>query len=127
MFAVMPNHLHGLITINPPAGDTVGAHRCVPSSATTNAPSNQPTFATTGRAHGGALVRRARLLSSNIAQFKASSTVAVSEARGMRGAKIWQRGFHEHVVRNDKDFDRIAWYIVTNPDRWETDDENQRL
>ncbi len=34
-----------------------------------------------------------------------------------------RRGLHEHVVRDEEDFDRIARYIVTNPERWETDAE----
>jgi putative transposase len=37
---------------------------------------------------------------------------------------VWQRGFHDRVVRNDDEFDRIAWYIVTNPERWEMDDHH---
>ena len=73
------------------------------------------------------LQRSPRSLGSLIAGFKQASTVAVNEARGTAGAKIWQRGFFEHVVWNDEDIDRIAWYIGTNPERWETDEESQSL
>lgn len=35
--------------------------------------------------------------------------------------KIWQRGFHDHVVRNDADFRRIWTYIDENPLKWDQD------
>jgi hypothetical protein len=36
-----------------------------------------------------------------------------------RSAKIslWQRGYYEHVIRNQADFDAAAEYILTNPVR----------
>ena len=34
---------------------------------------------------------------------------------------VWQRSFHDHVIRNQKDYERIWEYIDTNPMRWETD------
>ncbi len=37
------------------------------------------------------------------------------------GEDIWQKSFHDHVVRNPHDYDRIAKYIYENPLRWQTD------
>ena len=34
---------------------------------------------------------------------------------------IWQRSFHDHIIRNQKDYDRIWNYIETNPYKWEQD------
>ena len=34
---------------------------------------------------------------------------------------LWQRSFYEHIIRNDKDYDRIATYIENNPLQWELD------
>ena len=34
---------------------------------------------------------------------------------------VWQRGFHDHVIRNQADYDMIAKYISENPVRWELD------
>ena len=36
----------------------------------------------------------------------------------------WQRGYYEHVVRNEKALDRIRAYIANNPARWADDPEN---
>ena len=33
-------------------------------------------------------------------------------------APVWQRGYYEHVIRNQADFDAAAEYIKTNPARW---------
>ncbi len=35
--------------------------------------------------------------------------------------KIWQRSFHDHVIRNEKDYLKIWNYIDTNPFKWEDD------
>lgn len=37
------------------------------------------------------------------------------------GMNIWQRGFYDHVVRNQADFNRIWNYIDENPIKWQTD------
>ncbi len=35
--------------------------------------------------------------------------------------QVWQRSFHDHVIRNQKDYERIWCYIDTNPMRWDKD------
>jgi len=35
--------------------------------------------------------------------------------------KVWQRSYHDHVIRNDKSYQIIWEYIETNPIRWEDD------
>ena len=34
---------------------------------------------------------------------------------------LWQRSFYEHIIRDDKDYERIATYIENNPLQWELD------
>ncbi len=34
------------------------------------------------------------------------------------GKSIWQKGFHDHVVRNRAEYEEIARYIDDNPTRW---------
>ena len=34
---------------------------------------------------------------------------------------IWQRSFHDHVIRDAKDYNEIADYIEANPLNWEAD------
>jgi hypothetical protein len=33
-------------------------------------------------------------------------------------------GIHEHIIRGQEDYERIAGYILANPENWEKDEEN---
>ena len=35
--------------------------------------------------------------------------------------QLWQRGYHEHVIRNEKDYLEICEYMENNPARWVED------
>jgi putative transposase len=37
------------------------------------------------------------------------------------GASLWQRGYHDHVIRDEPDLARIREYVETNPLRWHLD------
>ncbi len=37
------------------------------------------------------------------------------------GAKLWQRSYHDHVIRNERDYREIWEYIDGNPGRWAED------
>ena len=37
------------------------------------------------------------------------------------GVPLWQRGYHDHVVRNEADYLRIWNYIDANPAKWAED------
>ena len=37
------------------------------------------------------------------------------------GTVLWQRSFHDHIIRNREDYDDIWNYIDTNPVRWHED------
>ncbi|HEV2107931.1 MAG TPA: hypothetical protein VGR16_06690 [Thermomicrobiales bacterium] len=52
-----------------------------------------------------------RSLGSLVAGFKAAATKQISVARGWPGAPVWQRGYHDRVVRDDADLDEFRWYI----------------
>jgi REP element-mobilizing transposase RayT len=47
-------------------------------------------------------------------QFKGSVTKAV-------GYSVWQKSYHDHIIRNDADYLRIWQYIDTNPEKWRED------
>ena len=43
------------------------------------------------------------------------------EVTHMLGQSVWQRGYHDHIVRSEDDYLRICHYIDTNPLRWAED------
>ena len=56
-----------------------------------------------------------------IAWYKYQVTKTVNDASGTIGAKLFQRSYHDHVIRGDKDYLKIWEYITNNPARWGED------
>ncbi|MEA3369179.1 MAG: transposase [Candidatus Ratteibacteria bacterium] len=38
--------------------------------------------------------------------------------------RLWQRNYHDHIIRNDKSLNNIRNYIITNPATWNMDENN---
>ena len=45
----------------------------------------------------------------------------VKENNVQTKAKFWQRNYYEHIIRNEKDWERIRNYITENPMNWSDD------
>ena len=43
------------------------------------------------------------------------------------GFSVWQRSFHDHIIRNEKEFLEICDYIDNNPINWVNDIYNQNF
>jgi REP element-mobilizing transposase RayT len=63
-------------------------------------------------------------LGNLIGYFKFQVTKKINEFLKTPSTQIWQRGFYEHVIRNEESLNRIREYIMTNPSRWYLDREN---
>jgi REP element-mobilizing transposase RayT len=44
--------------------------------------------------------------------------------RGVSGIRVWQRNYHEHIIRSQRSLDRIRRYIADNPKNWNRDRNN---
>ena len=57
-----------------------------------------------------------------VGKYKASVTRNVGKAF-MRSVSnnIWQKSYHDHIIKNNKSYYKIANYIRTNPQTWEYD------
>lgn len=60
-------------------------------------------------------------LAEIIRQFKTFSARKINAVRNSPGEKVWQRGFHDHIIRNRDAYLRITGYIRTNPRHWRHD------
>lgn len=107
-FVVMPNHIHGIIMI-------VGAQFIAPSGTIT--------FNRNGAMKQGA-INRAPTVGEIVRVFKARCTHDINEIRNTPGLPVWQRNYYEHVIRNEEDLTRIRKYIVENPLKWSSDEDN---
>jgi putative transposase len=50
--------------------------------------------------------------------FKSLSAIAINRELGRRGVAVWQRSFHDRIIRDVEEFARLCWYIEENPARW---------
>ncbi len=55
-------------------------------------------------------------LSNIVARYKAGVTRKINS-----GHTIWQRSFHDHVIRDQAGYEKIWNYIQYNPLKWEED------
>jgi putative transposase len=55
-------------------------------------------------------------LSALMQQFKARTAQSINRIRKSRGT-VWQAGFHDHCVRDERSLDNIARYLLENPIR----------
>jgi len=62
-------------------------------------------------------------LSGVIGAFKSISTSRANNVFNRRES-LWQRGFFEHIIRDENDLFRIRQYISDNPTQWVVDSEN---
>ena len=107
-FVVMPNHVHGILSI------VDGKPRRGTACRAPTPP--QERF---GSPVSGSLPTIVR-------SFKYAATKRVNEGRRTPGQPPWQRNYYEHVIRNEPDLDRIRHYIVTNPIKWAEDSLNPK-
>jgi putative transposase len=66
--------------------------------------------------HGILILRASNACVSDVVRtFKSISVRRVNVRRGSAGTPLWQRGFYDHVVRDDRNLNRIREYIENNP------------
>lgn len=56
--------------------------------------------------------------------FKSVTTKRINELRDAPGVPVWQRNYHEHVIRDESEWECIRVYIQSNPYNWAEDSEN---
>jgi REP element-mobilizing transposase RayT len=102
-FVVMPNHIHGIVAIaDAPVGATHASQECA------SGPSR-------------------RSIGAIIGSFKSAVTKRINESRSAVGVSVWQRNYHEHVIRNDNALNHVRQYIIDNPAQWAMDRENPEV
>ena len=116
MFVIMPNHFHGILLVVEEGTST--AHY-----ARTWAPVVDKAVGATcrspipkGPAPGS--------IAAVIAGLKSATAKRINHLRRTPGTRVWQRGYYEHVIRNESDLHEIRQYVVNNPPKWELDEEN---
>jgi REP element-mobilizing transposase RayT len=105
-FMVMPNHVHGIIVI-------VGAQFIAPIDCDAINQNKKP----------GA-INHAPTIGEIVRSFKALCTHAINQTRNTPGHPVWQRNYYERVIRDGNELKRIRDYVIHNPLKWESDEDN---
>jgi REP element-mobilizing transposase RayT len=132
---VMPNHLHGiLILTRTEEEETINENKATLNSAfglnqdndaadpliTFPPVSPLPFDLSPTQPHGVA----PGSIGAIVGNFKSLVTRRVNNLRRTPGQKLWQRGYYERIVRNERELNAIRQYIQDNPRRWAEDREN---
>lgn len=109
-FVVMPNHIHGIIVIDKPFNVETQNLASLRQNASlqniTESPKNQ--FGPQ---------------SKNLASIVRGCKIGVKKWATMNNIPFqWQSRFHEHIIRNEPELNKIREYIINNPLNWETDE-----
>ena len=109
-YIIMPNHIHAIINI-------AGIDQCV-------APIQNYKLLNNGRTR-----RSAPTISTIIQWFKTMTTNQyINNVKNHNwppfNKRLWQRNYHDHIIRNDKSLNNIREYIINNPATWEKDENN---
>jgi len=116
-FQIMPNHVHGVVVIeDAPVG---------PAANDPDGRRGASTQQNSGRDDGRARGAKPRSLGAIVGSFKSAAAKRINEQRGTPGAPVWQHNYHDRIIRDPDEHDRIAQYIFDNPANWANDPENR--
>jgi REP element-mobilizing transposase RayT len=109
----MPNHIHGIIIINK-TDDTTNMVNTV-ETPNLGVSTNKTDKTTPG---GKNPKWKPNTLGTIINQYKRICTI---HARKINPDFAWQPRYYDHIIRNQKSFNKISEYIINNPIKWDID------
>jgi REP element-mobilizing transposase RayT len=135
-FIIMPNHMHGIIVLNgmgelhsPENNDYNIMDEC-DSPERDVMDGNKTCECKTGECKTGEC-KTGEFKTGECNSPLRSSVGAI--VRGFKSSvtkqirligfdkKLWQRNYHDHIIRNEQSYLNIANYIINNPAKWEED------
>ena len=112
-YVIMPDHVHGIIIINPCADDYVETLHATSLRQQRKQP--QPTPQPPKNAFMASISPKPGSLASVIRSYK--SAVAKIVHLTIPGFS-WQPRYYDHLIRSDNELERIRKYIIDNPINW---------
>ncbi len=115
-FVVMPNHIHGILIIDKPDDEiAVGTLHATSLPQQPQQPQQPPPPKNQNMSD---ISPKSNTVSTIIRSYKSAVTFHGNRLVLNNG---WQPRFHDHIIRNDAEYQRISDYIITNPARWNDD------
>ena len=125
VFQIMPNHVHGIIRVGATLAvaqndDDIGGN--IGDDIGGNVGGN--IRATARVAPTDTKIDMGTTVSDIVGAYKslvANGCLKIYKSKNEIMGKLWQRNYYEHIIRNEKSFQRIAEYIINNPKMWNKD------
>ncbi len=124
-FVVMPNHVHGIIII-----DRNGLGLPVETLHATSLPTSLPTQQSPPEPppppkneQMAAISPKSGSLSTIIRSYKSEVS---KQVRAIHADFAWQTRFHDSIIRNTENHEKIRYYILNNPRLWDKDKFNPK-
>ena len=119
VFVIMPNHMHGIIILNG-RGELHSPLNIITDNVITNIAINDIEINYNEKGECNSPLRGP---SNNIGAIVRGYKSSVTKQFNLLniGCTVWQRNYHEHIIRNEKSYQTIAEYIVNNPSKWNND------
>ncbi len=127
VFQIMPNHMHGIVLLT-----NVGATLAVVPNK--NDQSNDVGAANSGDSKNNDDMKKAGAspaptISDIIGAYKSlvsNGCLDIYKSKNETMGKLWQRNYWEHIIRNEREYERVSAYIVNNPIKWADDKLNKQ-
>jgi REP element-mobilizing transposase RayT len=128
---VMPNHVHVVLMITDGVGRgafPVGAIHDLPLQLPLHElplqPPQIPYPLDPVEREKYRLQRRAMLIPKSVGFYRMNVSKRVNIIRGTPGIPLWQRNYHDNIIRTQQSLERIRRYIRSNPANWGKDKHN---
>lgn len=127
VFEIMPNHVHGIISIE----DIVSVGRNLINQIPTSGkilnnqiPASKEIWKS--RIKYNPMEMSAISLGKIIRWYKGRVKFEIGKSFG-KSNFAWQSRYHDRIIRNDHEYDRIRQYIIDNPKNWSNDRNNDLI
>jgi putative transposase len=119
-FQIMPNHMHGILIINKLHSDIVAAVQTRFIASPTELIEKETRLIAS--VQGGFAGDMNPMLNDNISRASRWYKGRCSfEIHKINSKFEWHVRFHDHIIRNAEEFERIQNYIAENPSKWKED------
>ena len=115
-WCVMPNHVHGIIVIWGSDSDHSSGQLPFVDWEKSFSVVETTRLVSTGHIQKPKPTLQPNSLGSIIGQFKSKCTKRIHDA-GFSDFG-WQPRFHDHIIRDEEDLERIRQYVLNNPINW---------
>ncbi len=127
-YIVMPNHVHGIVELKQNDDTNVGVQNFEPLPTQTEFTVGVENFHPPQQSYESSRNEFQKMIPRSIGSIVKGFKIGVTKwfRNNMLGVEnyqplIWQRNYHEHIIRDEQSYQRISDYIINNPKNWKED------